>query len=162
MNNHFKRVENISDSVSCWEECIKELKCHMVSYQSSTKYCYLIENLNSGSIKFIDDRNSTTITYENVDEKQFKIVTINLSAYPTYNKTQLSGLLVHFNTESKEICLKECIKRKDDCFAISFGENRCHLVKKGEYQLRRFDNWSTIYLEKPTPISTKKNYTSKM
>lgn len=159
MNNHFMKVENISDSVICWEECLKELKCHMVSYNHNNKDCILFEEVKTESINFIDDTNSTTITYENIDEKKFRYAP-NLSDYTLYNKTQISGFYLHLNSESKELCLRECLRRKDVCIAISFGENRCHLVKKGEYQLRLFNNWSTIYLEKRTPISTEMNYTN--
>ena len=61
--------------------------------------------------------------------------------------------------------MKECIRRKNVCIAISFGdENRCHLVKKGVYQQRRFNDWVSIYLENQAPIKAEyKNstYTAK-
>ena len=159
-NERFRKVEKIADSFSCWEECLKEEICEMVTYQYSTRFCYLIKGLTTGSIKFIDDTDYTSITYENVDQKQFRSV-LNLADYTLYNKTQISGFYLHLSVESKELCLKECFKRKDVCIAISFGENRCHLVKKGEYKLRRFNNWSTVYLDKKAPIQMKKKPTNR-
>ena len=156
-NNRIIELENVTDSETCWEECLKEGKCNMVSYKATSRDCILFEEVKTGRVKFVDDSDYNSITYENIDQKEF-IYSVNLSDFTIYNRTQISGFFLYLNLESRELCLNECVKRKGVCIAVSFGENRCHLVKKGEYQLRRFNNWTTIYLEKRTPIQTKNNY----
>ena len=71
MNNHFMKVENTTDSDSCWEECLKEEKCYMVSFNINTNDCVLLE-VTTGSIKFIDHTDYTSLTYENVEKEQFR------------------------------------------------------------------------------------------
>lgn len=73
-NNKLMKVENITDSDICWEECLKQEKCHMVSYNNDNKDCILFEEVTTGSIKFIDDTDYTSITYENVEKEQFRNV----------------------------------------------------------------------------------------
>lgn len=155
LNNHFMTKEGVAHSDSCWEECLKQEKCHMVNYKFDNGECYLFEEISFENIQSIEDQEYITVCYEKEDrfiEHKYK--------YTRYNKTQISGLYLSFNLESEKKCLKECIRRKNVCIAISFGENRCHLVKKGEYQHRRFNNWVSIYLEKEAPnVSENKNST---
>jgi hypothetical protein len=194
INKHFMTIKDVTNSDSCWEECLKQEKCHMVSYKYDNGECYLYEELSFESIQIIEDQDYITVCYEKEDrflEKVEIIITTNEYTtaiiqeqttmnnnkeeiqvndkiehpkYTRYNKTQISGLYLYLNMESEESCLEECITRKNVCIAISFGENRCHLVKKGVYQHRRFNDWVSIYLENQAPfISENKNatYTAK-
>ena len=183
-NKHFMTIEDVTDSNSCWEECLKQEKCHMVNYKYDNGQCYLFEELSSESIQIIENQDYITVCYEKEDRFKLNNTTIIIqehttmtskkeieetqvrkqidhSKYTRYNKTQISGLYLYLNMESEKSCLEECIRRKNVCIAISFGdENRCHLVKKGEYQHRRFNDWVSIYLENEAPIkSENKNST---
>ena len=155
-------IEEVADSDSCWEECLKQETCHMVNYKYDNGECYLYEDISSESIQTIVDQKYITVCYEKEDrfklKNTIKIIQevkvrnqIDHSKYTRYNKTQISGLYLSLNMESEEACLEECIMRRI-CIAISFGENRCHLVKKGEYQHHRFNDWVSIYLENEAPI----------
>ena len=159
INNHFMTIEDVADSDSCWEECLKQEKCHMVNYKIDNRDCYLFEEISFENIQSIEDKEYMTVCYEKEDRF------IKYHKYKRYNKTQISGLYLSLNMESEESCLEECIRRKNVCIAISFGDkNRCHLVKKGVYQHRRFNDWVSIYLENQAPIiSENKNstYTAK-
>ena len=185
IDKHFMTIEDVADSDSCWEECLKQEKCDMVNYKYDNGECYLFEELSySKSIQIIDDQDYITVCYEKEDRFKLKNTTtiiqeqttmnnnkeeiqvndkIEHPKYTRYNKTQISGLYLSLNMDSEESCLKECIRRKNVCIAISFGdENRCHLVKKGVYQNRRFNDWVSIYLENQAPIiSENKNSTYK-
>ena len=180
IDKHFMTVNDVADSDSCWEECLKREKCHMVNYKYDNGECYLFEEPSTKSIQIIEDQDYITVCYEKEDRLKIKSTKneytttiiqeqasmtnnkkekvqvknqIDHSKFTRYNKTQISGLYLSLNTESEESCLEECIRRNNACIAISFGdENRCHLVKKGEYQHRRFNDWVSIYLENEAPI----------
>ena len=80
-----------------------------------------------------------------------------------YEKFQISGFFLSLTAQSENDCLNECRERRS-CTKISYGENRCHLVKKGDYLMRPFNNWVSIYMEGEDPYESQKNsnhYTKK-
>jgi uncharacterized protein (DUF2344 family) len=64
-NKHFMKIDkNLDDSDSCWEECLKQEKCHMVNYKYDNRDCYLFEELSFEKIKTIEDQEYITVCYE--------------------------------------------------------------------------------------------------
>ena len=68
INQRFKKIENVDDSDSCWEECLKQEKCHMVSYKYDNCHCYLFEELLSENIQIIEDQEYISVCYEKEDQ----------------------------------------------------------------------------------------------
>lgn len=149
MSNWYKKLDkNISSSKECWEECLKELDCVYVNNDHSKFDCYLFYN-----DSFRVERINKSINYMSIYKKESS----KSQKLDRYEKTQISGFFLSWNTQSEEACVNECRRRREICKAISFGENRCHLVKRGEYQLRRFNNWVSIYIESENPIKSQEN-----
>ena len=149
----------------CLELCESSDRCHYSEYQEHSQECNLYYK--KAHFKLIPSNKSIQVVLykrkiyspKEIQGDQVRDK-IDHSKYTRYNKTQISGLYLSLDVESEETCLKECISRKNVCIAISFGENRCHLVKKGEYQLRRFNNWVSIYLENEAPIKSENKNTT--
>ena len=148
---------------SCLELCENSDQCHYSEYHDSSQECNLYDKKahlmpSNKSIQVVLYKRKIYSPKEiQGDQVRDKIDHLK---YTRYNKTQISGLYLSLDVESEETCLKECISRKNVCIAISFGENRCHLVKKGTYQHRRFNNWISIYLENVAPIKLENKNTN--
>ena len=81
--------------------------------------------------------------------------------FPVYfNRSQIHGFYLAYNVTSEKSCWSKCLERTE-CIAISYGnkEGRCHLTKKGEYQIGRYNNWTTIYKENASPPDLLRNST---
>ena len=125
---------------SCWSKCFTTNECIAISY-GGENLCHLL----SKGYDYRSERESGWVSIS-LEEKESENVYSK-----RYEKTQISGFFMYLNLDSEYLCWCECLKR-DECIAVSFGEYRCHLVKKGEYQLRSYDNWVSIYLEDESPI----------
>lgn len=122
-----------SSERSCWIKCCEVKECIAISYKNGD--CLLNKKEND----FFLEPGYAWITISN--EKQ--------SIEPIYfNRSQIHGFYLTFNKSFEKSCWAECLE-KIECIAISYGseEGRCHLTKKGEYKLGRYDNWVTIYKE---------------
>ena len=142
--NHFEHSETESEFL-CWKKCLKRVQCVAITY--SNRNCYFYKE---GEYRVERKNGWISVAYENqkLERKYTK----------RYNKTQVSGLFLAIsNSESEKSCWNECVNRSEICIAISFGENRCHLVKRGEYQHRRFNDWVSIYIESEAPIRNLKS-----
>ena len=149
ISNWYKKLDkNISSWIECWEECLKELNCVSVNNDHSKMDCYLFYHDNLRV-----ERINKSINYMTI----YKVESSKSQKLQRYEKTQISGFFLSWNTQSEEACVNECRRRREICEAISFGENRCHLVKRGEYQMRRFNNWVSIFIESENLIKSQQN-----
>lgn len=135
--------------IKCFEACEENSNCHNV--QLSDNVCNLYEKI---EYLIVESENKQRL-YERISKKESK--SSKSQKLQRYEKTQISGFFLSWKTQSEEACVNECRRRREICEAISFGENRCHLVKRGEYQLRRFNNWVSIFIESENPIKSQQN-----
>lgn len=141
------RSINAESEYECWTECVSSNECFAVSYETGGN-CRLI---NKGAGYRVERKTScVSISLEDyeLDTEYSKI----------YDKSQISGFYIRINSTSVNSCWRECLKKRTECIAMSFdGENRCHLTKKGEYQVRRYNKWVSIYLENESPLKVSDN-----
>jgi hypothetical protein len=154
VNKHskwYKKLDkNISSSIKCWEECITDFDCVTVSYHPKSE-CYLFNT----DILRVERNNKNNNRLSN--ELEYLVESSKSQKLERYEKTQISGFFLYLNTQSEKDCFDECMKRREICEAFSFGENRCHLAKRGEYQLRRFNNWVSVFIENENPLKSQQN-----
>ena len=155
-----------SSLIKCIEACEDNQNCHYAQFSDNTcslfkKTANLFLKRHSGKQKFY--------LYERISQREPKEESPSVESRKSlklnrYEKTQISGFFLSLTTQSEEVCWNECMKRREICIAISFGENRCHLVKRGEYQLRRFNDWVSVYIESDDPFESQQNsdYSLKM
>ena len=142
--------------IKCIQACEDNKICYYAQFSDDT--CSLYKK--TANLFFKVQSGNKQRLYERISKKEPK--SSKSQKLQRYEKTQISGFFLSWNTQSEEACVNECRRRREICEAISFGENRCHLVKRGEYQLRRFNNWVSIYLENEAPTkSENKNSTHK-
>jgi hypothetical protein len=135
--------------IKCIEACEENTICNYA--QLSDNVCNLYKKI---EYIIVESENKQRL-YERISKKESK--SSKSQKLQRYEKTQISGFFLSWNTQSEEACVNECRRRREICEAISFGENRCHLVKRGEYQLRRFNNWVSIFIESENPIKSQQN-----
>lgn len=184
-NRHLKQIPHILDSDSCWEECLKEKECHIVSYNYLNSTCLLFKYKTATSWQYnvTNEEEFVSICYEKdlfainkqaTDRTTNKPAAINktnetvMSAYFNesikYEKTQMSGFYLSMHVGSVHLCWNECLRRRNECVGVSFGDsNRCHLLKKGDYYtMRRFNDWMSVFTEEERPnrlfIESTSNY----
>lgn len=149
--NAFRSTRAESD-YDCWDECSSSsvdedrIKCVAISFSHTTNECLMYKRATSTAAPASSNLHKlrldgwVTLAYE---------TELLDSVY--FNRTQVKGLYMAFNVLSENMCWSECLARANECVAISYGEKRCHLIKKGVYSFERFNNWVTIYLEAHSP-----------
>lgn len=141
------RTARLVDSdLACWNECITDNSdCLAVSYRNGECLMY-------SATSFLHETRLdgwTTLAHESLSLD---------SVY--FNRTQLNGFYAVANMTTENECWSKCVADREKCVAVSFGPaGRCHLTRRGEYRMGRFNEWTTIYKKGHCPPRLLKNAT---